>query len=165
MMSEGGSSCTRPGRRSSSAIAGACDRDGVAPKCFCGVYAILYKSRTASNPNRIFFGCPFFKVKERCCRYFVWLDEHLKKIRAMESEALGAVDDVGGVDIEDHVVRSQELEEKIQLVRSQELEKKMKELERKLGEDDELMYNVDDVMKIAIVGYSMKIAIVEQKIR
>ncbi|RYR29209.1 uncharacterized protein At4g04775-like [Arachis ipaensis] len=96
------------------------------------LYAILYKSRTASNPNRIFFGCPFFKVKERCCRYFVWLDEHLKKIRVMESEALGAVDDVGGVDIEDHVVRSQELEEKIQLVRSQELEKKMKELERKL---------------------------------
>ncbi|XP_057723664.1 uncharacterized protein At4g04775-like [Arachis stenosperma] len=133
----GGSSC---------AVAGDRDPDGVAPKCFCGVYAILYKSRTASNPNRIFFGCPFFKVKERCCRYFVWLDERLKKIRAMESEALGAVDDVGGVDIEDQVLRSQELEKKFNC-----------------GEDDELMYNVDDVMKIAIIGYSMKIAIVEKK--
>ncbi|QHO09577.1 uncharacterized protein DS421_14g482540 [Arachis hypogaea] len=132
MMSEGGSSCTRPGRGSSCAVAGGCDRDGVAAKCFCGIYAILYKSRTASNPNRMFLGCPFFKVKERYCRYFVWLDEHLKKIRAMESEALGAVDDVGGVDVEDQVVRSQELETKIQLVRSQELEKKMEELERKL---------------------------------
>ncbi|XP_015962338.1 uncharacterized protein At4g04775-like [Arachis duranensis] len=128
----GGSSCTRPGRGSSCAVAGGCDRDGVAPKCFCGVYAILYKSRIASNPNRMFLGCPFFKVKERCCRYFVCLDEHLKKIRAMEFEALGAVDDVGGVDIEDHVVQSLGLEKKIQLLRSQELEKKMKELERKL---------------------------------
>ncbi|RYQ85869.1 hypothetical protein Ahy_B10g105498 isoform A [Arachis hypogaea] len=135
-MSEGGSSC---------AVAGGCDRDGVAPKCFCGLYAILYKSRTTSNPNRMFLGCPFFKVKERCCRYFVWLDEYLKKIRAMESEALGAVDDVGGVDVEDQVVRSQKLEKKIQL-----------------SGEDELMYNIDDVMKIAIVGYLMKIVIVEQ---
>ncbi|RYR43010.1 hypothetical protein Ahy_A08g039438 [Arachis hypogaea] len=110
MMSEGGSSCTRAGWGSSGTVVGGCDRDGVALKCFCGVYAILYKSRTASNPNRMFLGCPFFKVKERCCRNFVWFDEHLKKIRAMESEALGAVDDVGGVDVEDHVVRSQELE-------------------------------------------------------
>ncbi|RYQ85870.1 hypothetical protein Ahy_B10g105498 isoform B [Arachis hypogaea] len=123
-MSEGGSSC---------AVAGGCDRDGVAPKCFCGLYAILYKSRTTSNPNRMFLGCPFFKVKERCCRYFVWLDEYLKKIRAMESEALGAVDDVGGVDVEDQVVRSQKLEKKIQLVRSQELEKK----NERVGEETE----------------------------
>ncbi|RYR46179.1 hypothetical protein Ahy_A07g031936 [Arachis hypogaea] len=113
MMSEGGSSCTRPGRGSSCAVAEGCDKDGVAPKCFCGVYAILYKSRTASNPNRMFLGCPFFKVKERYCRYFVWLDEHLKKIRAMEFEALDAVDDVGGVDVEDEVVRTQELGKKL----------------------------------------------------
>ncbi|MED6134817.1 hypothetical protein PIB30_040525 [Stylosanthes scabra] len=38
------------------------EMDGVAPKCLCGVYAILYLSKTSSNPNRLFFGCPFFKV-------------------------------------------------------------------------------------------------------
>ncbi|MED6130102.1 hypothetical protein PIB30_114705, partial [Stylosanthes scabra] len=37
------------------------DREGAAPKCFCDVYAILYLSKTQSNPNRLFFGCPFFK--------------------------------------------------------------------------------------------------------
>ncbi|MED6170795.1 hypothetical protein PIB30_034596 [Stylosanthes scabra] len=36
------------------------DREGVAPKCHCGVYAIPYLSRTESNPNRMFFGCPFW---------------------------------------------------------------------------------------------------------
>ncbi|MED6160976.1 hypothetical protein PIB30_056333 [Stylosanthes scabra] len=38
------------------------NKDGVAPKCHCGVYAILYLSKTANNPNRLFFGCPFFKL-------------------------------------------------------------------------------------------------------
>ncbi|MED6157100.1 hypothetical protein PIB30_020256 [Stylosanthes scabra] len=38
------------------------DRDGVAPKCHCGGYAILYRSRTRKNPNRLFLGCPFFKA-------------------------------------------------------------------------------------------------------
>ncbi|MED6190183.1 hypothetical protein PIB30_103198, partial [Stylosanthes scabra] len=37
------------------------DREGVAPKCHCRVYAIPYLSRIESNPNRMFFGCPFFK--------------------------------------------------------------------------------------------------------
>ncbi|MED6112871.1 hypothetical protein PIB30_065681 [Stylosanthes scabra] len=41
------------------------EMDGVAPKCRCGVYAILYLSKTSSNPNRLFFGCPFFKEKWR----------------------------------------------------------------------------------------------------
>ncbi|RYR58355.1 hypothetical protein Ahy_A05g024047 [Arachis hypogaea] len=61
----------------------------------------------------MFLGCPFFKVSERYCRYFVCLDEHLKKIRVMESDALGAVEDAGGVDVEDQVVRSEELEKKL----------------------------------------------------
>ncbi|MED6113278.1 hypothetical protein PIB30_069324, partial [Stylosanthes scabra] len=37
-------------------------KDRVAPKCHCGVHAILYLSKTANNPNRLFFGCPFFKA-------------------------------------------------------------------------------------------------------
>ncbi|MED6220607.1 hypothetical protein PIB30_046369 [Stylosanthes scabra] len=37
------------------------DKDGANPKCMCGVYAVLYMSKTANNPNRLFFGCPFFK--------------------------------------------------------------------------------------------------------
>ncbi|RYQ94476.1 hypothetical protein Ahy_B08g089393 [Arachis hypogaea] len=54
--------------------------DAVAPRCFCGVYAIMYMSRTVSNPNRIFLGCPFYKGKEPHCKFFVWVDEHLARI-------------------------------------------------------------------------------------
>ncbi|MED6120266.1 hypothetical protein PIB30_019249 [Stylosanthes scabra] len=41
------------------------DRAGVAPKCHCGVYAVLYMSRTTNNPNRLFFGCPFFRATQQ----------------------------------------------------------------------------------------------------
>ncbi|QHO34237.1 uncharacterized protein DS421_9g265220 [Arachis hypogaea] len=54
--------------------------DAVARRCFCGVYAIMYMSRTSSNPNRIFLGCPFYKGNEPHCKFFVWVDEHLAKI-------------------------------------------------------------------------------------
>ncbi|MED6123261.1 hypothetical protein PIB30_047483 [Stylosanthes scabra] len=57
------------------------EKDGVASKCWCGVYAILYRSRTVSNPNRLFFGCPFFKANIPHCKYFKWLDEHLAELR------------------------------------------------------------------------------------
>ncbi|QHO16017.1 hypothetical protein DS421_10g299950 [Arachis hypogaea] len=33
----------------------------VAPKCNCGIHAILFMSSTQLNPNRLFFGCPYFK--------------------------------------------------------------------------------------------------------
>ena len=29
-------------------------------RCFCGLKAIVYLSRTELNPNRHFFGCPLF---------------------------------------------------------------------------------------------------------
>ncbi|MED6155855.1 hypothetical protein PIB30_009329 [Stylosanthes scabra] len=75
MESDGGSSASRRsagggrGQRSSSEIQGFMtavgnERDGVAPKCDCGVYAVLYLSRTSNNPNRLFFGCPFYKGLE-----------------------------------------------------------------------------------------------------
>ncbi|RYR31890.1 uncharacterized protein At4g04775-like [Arachis ipaensis] len=120
MMSEGSSSCTRPGEGSSCTVPGEYERDRVAPKCYCSVYAIMYKSRTTSNPNRVFLGCPLFKAKEPYCRYFVWLDEHLKRIKAVKPEALGVVDEAEGVDVEE------------QLFRNQDMEKKIEELERKL---------------------------------
>ncbi|RYR38023.1 hypothetical protein Ahy_A09g042966 [Arachis hypogaea] len=55
-------------------------KDGVAPRCFCRVYAIMYMSRTISNPKRIFLGCPFYKGKQLHCKFFVWVDEHLARI-------------------------------------------------------------------------------------
>ncbi|XLU73238.1 hypothetical protein S245_032291, partial [Arachis hypogaea] len=36
-------------------------KDDVAQRCFCGVYAIMYMSRTISNLNRVFLGYPFYK--------------------------------------------------------------------------------------------------------
>ncbi|RYR37835.1 hypothetical protein Ahy_A09g042741 [Arachis hypogaea] len=38
------------------------ERDEIAPKCFCGVYVILYKSRITTNPNRMFLKYPYFKA-------------------------------------------------------------------------------------------------------
>ncbi|MED6188237.1 hypothetical protein PIB30_084122, partial [Stylosanthes scabra] len=79
MESEGGSSAARrsagggKGERSSSTqgffVAKVGDeRDGAARKCHCSVYAMLYLSRTANNPNKLFFGCPFFKAIPLCMR-------------------------------------------------------------------------------------------------
>ncbi|MED6128879.1 hypothetical protein PIB30_102394 [Stylosanthes scabra] len=58
----------RRGERSSSSTQGffaakvGNERDGAAPKCNCGVYVVLYLSKTTNNSNRLFFGCPFFKL-------------------------------------------------------------------------------------------------------
>ncbi|RYR34545.1 hypothetical protein Ahy_A10g049495 [Arachis hypogaea] len=68
----------------------------VAPKCNCGIHAILFMSSTQLNPNRLFFGCPYFKIcskhllseilffslftvhiVETHCKYFAWLDEYV----------------------------------------------------------------------------------------
>ncbi|MED6219178.1 hypothetical protein PIB30_033386 [Stylosanthes scabra] len=56
------------------------EREGVALKCHCGVYAIPYLSRTESNPNRLFFGCLFFKGRLPHCNFFMWLDVFTAKI-------------------------------------------------------------------------------------
>ncbi|MED6147011.1 hypothetical protein PIB30_040047 [Stylosanthes scabra] len=72
------------------------NKDGVAPKCHYGVYATLYLSKTAHNPNRLFFGCPFFKkAKLAYCKFFLWLDRHTEKLgklgeqkRAEETEVV-----------------------------------------------------------------------------
>ncbi|QHO35312.1 uncharacterized protein DS421_9g274420 [Arachis hypogaea] len=50
-------------------------RRGEHPKCKCRTYAIISRSRTAENPNRLFFGCPQFKEKQGYCDFFVWFDE------------------------------------------------------------------------------------------
>ena len=48
------------------------EKDGVALKYFCGVYVIFYMSKTNTNPNRLFFGCPFFEVSSQ---FFMYMDE------------------------------------------------------------------------------------------
>ncbi|MED6210146.1 hypothetical protein PIB30_061427, partial [Stylosanthes scabra] len=56
------------------------ERDGIASKCSCGVYAILYLSKTSMNPNRLFFGCPFFRGGLPHCKFFMWLDRYTLKL-------------------------------------------------------------------------------------
>ncbi|MED6118989.1 hypothetical protein PIB30_007879 [Stylosanthes scabra] len=57
------------------------DRDGVAPKCHCEVYVVLYMSKTTKNPNRLFFGCSFFKkARFPHCELFLWLDRHTEHL-------------------------------------------------------------------------------------
>ncbi|MED6108848.1 hypothetical protein PIB30_028048 [Stylosanthes scabra] len=93
------------------------ERDGVvAPKCHCGVYIILYKSKTISNPNRLFFGCPFFKVSNPHCKYFLWLDKHTAKLGVdVPSRSVDVTEDVN-----DHFSRIQ-------------LENRVIELERRVA--------------------------------
>ncbi|QHO52043.1 uncharacterized protein DS421_2g36190 [Arachis hypogaea] len=38
-------------------------RRGEHPMCKCKTYAVISRSRTAENSNRLFFGCPHFKLK------------------------------------------------------------------------------------------------------
>ncbi|MED6126509.1 hypothetical protein PIB30_079246 [Stylosanthes scabra] len=40
------------------------EMNGAAPKCHCGFHAVLYLSKTTSNPNRLFFGCRSLRVEE-----------------------------------------------------------------------------------------------------
>ncbi|MED6202253.1 hypothetical protein PIB30_103475 [Stylosanthes scabra] len=49
----------------------------VAPKCNCRAFAILFMSSTLGNPNRIFYGCPYFKTPAPHCKLFAWLDEYV----------------------------------------------------------------------------------------
>ncbi|RYR20993.1 hypothetical protein Ahy_B03g066227 [Arachis hypogaea] len=49
----------------------------VTPKCNCGIHVILFMSSTQSNPNRLSFGCPYFKTAESHCKYFLWLDAYV----------------------------------------------------------------------------------------
>ncbi|RYR39941.1 hypothetical protein Ahy_A09g045580 [Arachis hypogaea] len=49
----------------------------VALKCNCGIHAILFISSTHLNPNRLFFGCPYFKIAKSHYKYFAWLDEYI----------------------------------------------------------------------------------------
>ncbi|RYR30749.1 hypothetical protein Ahy_B01g055516 [Arachis hypogaea] len=62
------------GYASSSSLQPGDVKDGVAPKCFCEKYAICYMSKTDTNPNRLFFGCPLLKV-----------DDHIVRVRAGEA--------------------------------------------------------------------------------
>ncbi|MED6225418.1 hypothetical protein PIB30_093553 [Stylosanthes scabra] len=61
------------------------DRDGVAPKCYCGGYAILYRSRTHNNLNRLYFGCPFFRQGNfPYSSFFMWLDKHCAQLGVLK---------------------------------------------------------------------------------
>ncbi|MED6122706.1 hypothetical protein PIB30_042422 [Stylosanthes scabra] len=42
----------------------------VALECNCGVFAILFMSSTLVNPNRLFYGCPYFKTPAPHCKFF-----------------------------------------------------------------------------------------------
>ncbi|RYR55232.1 hypothetical protein Ahy_A06g030483 [Arachis hypogaea] len=73
------------GYASSSSLQPGDVKDGVAPKCFCEKYAICYMSKTDTNPNRLFFGCPLLKVIEAHCNFFLWVDDHIVRVRAGEA--------------------------------------------------------------------------------
>ncbi|RYR77310.1 hypothetical protein Ahy_A01g001746 [Arachis hypogaea] len=38
-----------------------------------------------TNRNRLYFGCPFLKVTEAHCKFFLWVDDHIVRVRAGEA--------------------------------------------------------------------------------
>ncbi|MED6189109.1 hypothetical protein PIB30_092531 [Stylosanthes scabra] len=62
------------------------ERDRAAPKCHCGVYAVLYLSKTSTNPNRLFFGCPFFKEEEDDMDEHFWRLDIEKRVSDLEDK-------------------------------------------------------------------------------
>ncbi|MED6143713.1 hypothetical protein PIB30_008353 [Stylosanthes scabra] len=123
MESDGGATSSRRSERSSSTqgvympSVGE-EMDEVAPKCRCGVYVILYLSKTSSNPNRLFLGCPFYKTQGRIpyCRYFKWLDQYTTKVDKAAAAAKcgeGAEDVAEHFSIMEHEWRFSELEKRI----------------------------------------------------
>ncbi|RYR53815.1 hypothetical protein Ahy_A06g029065 [Arachis hypogaea] len=42
--------------------------------CFCGLKAVIKKSGTAKNPDRLFYVCPRYQ-KNSHCNYFKWVDD------------------------------------------------------------------------------------------
>ncbi|XP_016200249.1 uncharacterized protein LOC107641268 [Arachis ipaensis] len=93
------------------------EKDGVVPKCFCEVYDIFYMSKTNTNANRLFFGCPFFKVKQPHYKFFVWVDNHIGRIGCMEQTK--KLDDNQSLDVEEYFGKKK-------------LENKMTDLEQSL---------------------------------
>ncbi|MED6111109.1 hypothetical protein PIB30_049484 [Stylosanthes scabra] len=77
------------------------EQDGAAPKCYCSVYAILYLSKTSNNSNRLFFGCPFFKIGGPHCSFFIWLDRHVAKFNRKEAVKCEEVEE----DVNEHFSR------------------------------------------------------------
>ncbi|RYR13403.1 uncharacterized protein LOC107637666 [Arachis ipaensis] len=111
-------------------------KDGVAPKCFCGKYAIYYMLKTNIHSNRLFFGCPLLKVTQSHCKFFVWVDDHIARVRAVEpTRGLGdgkpnGVEEHSGRDnliahVEERIVNLEKLLNKKS--REAELKKKNKE--------------------------------------
>ncbi|RYQ84078.1 hypothetical protein Ahy_B10g102976 [Arachis hypogaea] len=41
-------------------------------------------SKRNTDPNRLFFGCQLLKVTEPHCKFFVWVDDHIVRVRVVE---------------------------------------------------------------------------------
>ncbi|RYR49452.1 hypothetical protein Ahy_A07g035955 [Arachis hypogaea] len=125
MASEGVSSSWRRGGgpvASSSRPKEKDSKHGVSPKCFCGENAVLFMSKTRSNPDRLFLGCPFYKARQPYCKFFVWLDEHIAGLGLTATKYMGEKE---SVDVEDYH-RQQDMEMRISC-----LEKRILALEMK----------------------------------
>ncbi|RYR45496.1 hypothetical protein Ahy_A07g031330 [Arachis hypogaea] len=97
-------------------------KDGVSPKCFCGENTVLFMSKTRSNPDRLFLGCPFYKARQSYCKFFVWLDEH---VAGLGLTATKYMEEKEFVDVEDYQ-RQHDMEMRISC-----LEKRILALEMK----------------------------------
>ncbi|MED6210297.1 hypothetical protein PIB30_062809 [Stylosanthes scabra] len=60
-----------------------------------------FSPRTSNNPNRLFFGCPLFKIGGPHCSFFLWLDRHVAKFNRKEAVKCEEVEE----DVNEHFLR------------------------------------------------------------
>ncbi|RYQ90665.1 hypothetical protein Ahy_B09g096697 [Arachis hypogaea] len=56
-------------------------------------------SKTRSNLDRLFLGCPIYKARQPYCKFFLWLDEHVAGVGLTETRYMGEKE---FVDVEDY---------------------------------------------------------------
>ncbi|CAK8542858.1 unnamed protein product [Lathyrus sativus] len=74
-----------------------------APICNCEEKCVIFTSKTPKNPNRRFFGCPYFNFEKKMlyCDYFMWEDEFIASQTTMvELKETKKEEDVMNSDVE-----------------------------------------------------------------
>lgn len=84
-------------------------------RCHCGVEAPIWRSSKPRTKGLKFFGCPFYKEKDKYCKFFLWCDNNVvetkpnnpmqaadidnrvleKKIKALEAALEGSRTEIG----------------------------------------------------------------------
>ncbi|XP_010425742.1 PREDICTED: uncharacterized protein At4g04775-like [Camelina sativa] len=110
--------------------------------CDCGLPAKIFKSKTARNPHRKFYGCELYKEGGNAhCKYFRWVDE--EEVKGWPRQALVEAE----AEINEKIKMISQLKSTIKELRG-DLEKKQLEISSKNAEMERIVYR----QRIVITG-------------